>query len=155
MLLQTARLGEITPEIVENALTKRTRLVALASAHYFSGYRIDSRRSAHFAQSGMSCFRLMRIQTLGAFPDPVKTCRFSQRRRAKMDARSIGCWNSFCQKERPICLRPMIIGGWNVESPNFIAQREIRYANGGRKFEPGGYNYVPIAGMQGGDCAPC
>jgi cysteine desulfurase/selenocysteine lyase len=42
----------------------------------------------------------------------------------------------------------MIIGGWNVESPNFIAQREIRYAEGGRKFEPGGYNNVPIAGMQ-------
>jgi selenocysteine lyase/cysteine desulfurase len=42
----------------------------------------------------------------------------------------------------------MIIGGWNVESPNFIAQREIKYAEGGRKFEPGGYNNVPIAGMQ-------
>src|SRR5207249_4629677 len=41
VLLQTARLGEITPEIVENALTERTRLVALASAHNISGYRID------------------------------------------------------------------------------------------------------------------
>jgi selenocysteine lyase/cysteine desulfurase len=36
-----------------------------------------------------------------------------------------------------------------VESPNFVAQREIRYENGGRKFEPGGYNNIPIAGMQG------
>ena len=47
-------------------------------------------------------------------------------------------------------LQPMIIGGWNVESPNFIAQRQIKYAEGGRKFEPGGYNNVPIAGMQAG-----
>jgi cysteine desulfurase/selenocysteine lyase len=42
----------------------------------------------------------------------------------------------------------MIIGGWNVESPNFIAQPKIEFAEGGRKFEPGGYNHVPIAGMQ-------
>src|SRR5437016_10087490 len=54
----------------------------------------------------------------------------------------------FVKSDRRSLLRPMITGGWNVESPNFIAQREIRYAEGGRKFEPGGYNNVPIAGMQ-------
>ena len=35
VLLEIARLGEITPEIVERALTKRTKLVALASATSF------------------------------------------------------------------------------------------------------------------------
>src|SRR4051812_20483726 len=33
--------GEITPELVERSLSGRTRLVALASAHFFTGYRID------------------------------------------------------------------------------------------------------------------
>ncbi|HEX4629918.1 MAG TPA: aminotransferase class V-fold PLP-dependent enzyme, partial [Chthoniobacterales bacterium] len=41
VLLETASIGEITAEIVEGALTKRTTLVALASANYCSGYRID------------------------------------------------------------------------------------------------------------------
>jgi selenocysteine lyase/cysteine desulfurase len=54
----------------------------------------------------------------------------------------------FVKRSQRDLLRPMIIGGWNVESPNFIAQRQIKYAEGGRKFEPGGYNNVPIAGMQ-------
>src|SRR5437899_9817636 len=31
---------------------------------------------------------------------------------------------------------------------NFYREGEDRYAEGGRKFEPGGYNNVPIAGMQ-------
>ena len=41
VMVETARIGEITPEIVERALTKRTKLVALSSANYCSGYRID------------------------------------------------------------------------------------------------------------------
>ena len=44
-------------------------------------------------------------------------------------------------------LRPATIGGWNVESPNFIAQREIKYAPGGQKFEPGAYYHSAIAGL--------
>ncbi|HKP93306.1 MAG TPA: aminotransferase class V-fold PLP-dependent enzyme, partial [Chthoniobacterales bacterium] len=41
VLLETSSIGEITPELVERALTNRTKLVALASANYCSGYRID------------------------------------------------------------------------------------------------------------------
>ncbi|MFZ4777462.1 MAG: aminotransferase class V-fold PLP-dependent enzyme, partial [Terrimicrobiaceae bacterium] len=33
--------GRITPEIVEAALTSRTKLVALASCHFLTGWRID------------------------------------------------------------------------------------------------------------------
>ena len=33
--------GAITPELVEAALTPKTKLVALASCHFLSGYRID------------------------------------------------------------------------------------------------------------------
>jgi cysteine desulfurase/selenocysteine lyase len=46
-------------------------------------------------------------------------------------------------------LRPTTIGGWNVESPNFIAQREISYPPGGRKFEPGAYTHSVLAGLRG------
>ena len=44
-------------------------------------------------------------------------------------------------------LRPATIGGWNVPSPNFIAQRKIKYAPGGQKFEPGAYYHCAIAGL--------
>ena len=155
VLLQTARLGEITPEIVENALTKRTRLVALASAHNISGYRIDVEAIGNCAQSGMSCFRLMRFKLSARFRSRLNHVDFLSAGAQKWMLGPSGAGILFVKSDRRSLLRPMIIGGWNVESPNFIAQREIRYAEGGRKFEPGGYNNVPIAGMQAAIEAPC
>jgi cysteine desulfurase/selenocysteine lyase len=148
VLLQTARLGEITPEIVESALTKQTRLVALASAHNISGYRIDVEAIGALCADRDILFSLDAIQTLGAFPIPLRHVDFLSAGAQKWMLGPSGAGILFVKKSRCELLRPMIIGGWNVESPNFIAQREIKYAEGGRKFEPGGYNNVPIAGMQ-------
>ena len=148
VLLQTARLGEITPQVVERALTKRTRLVALASAHNISGYRIDLEAIGALCAERGVLFSLDAIQTLGAFPIPLKHVDFLSAGAQKWMLGPSGAGILFVKNSRRELLRPMIIGGWNVESPNFIAQREIKYAEGGRKFEPGGYNNVPIAGMQ-------
>ncbi|PYK71893.1 MAG: aminotransferase class V [Verrucomicrobia bacterium] len=148
VLLQTPRLGEITPEIVESALTKRTRLVALASAHNISGYRVDVETIGALCSERGVLFSLDAIQTLGAFPIALKHVDFLSAGAQKWMLGPSGAGILFVKNSRHELLRPMIIGGWNVESPNFIAQREIKYAEGGRKFEPGGYNNVPIAGMQ-------
>jgi selenocysteine lyase/cysteine desulfurase len=148
VLLQTARLGEITPEIVESALTKRTRLVALASAHNISGYRVDVETIGALCSERGVLFSLDAIQTLGAFPIALKHVDFLSAGAQKWMLGPSGAGILFVKNSRRELLRPMIIGGWNVESPNFIAQREIKYAEGGRRFEPGGYNNVPIAGMQ-------
>jgi cysteine desulfurase/selenocysteine lyase len=148
VLLQTNRIGEITPEIVKHAVTKKTRLVALASAHNISGYRIDvDAIGALCAERGV-LFSLDAIQTLGAFPIPLQHVDFLSAGAQKWMLGPSGAGVLFVKNSRRNLLRPMIIGGWNVESPDFIAQREIKYAEGGRKFEPGGYNNVPIAGMQ-------
>ncbi|MDP9003581.1 MAG: aminotransferase class V-fold PLP-dependent enzyme, partial [Verrucomicrobiota bacterium] len=53
----------------------------------------------------------------------------------------------YVKKSRRDLLRPVTIGGWNVQSPNFIAQREIAYAEGGQKFEAGAYYHAAIAGL--------
>ena len=148
VLLQTERIGEITAEIVERALTKRTRLVALASAHNISGFRIDVETIGALCAERGVLFSLDAIQTVGAFPIPLNHVDFLSAGAQKWMLGPSGAGILFVKKSRPELLRPMIIGGWNVESPNFIAQREIKYAEGGRKFEPGGYNNVPIAGMQ-------
>jgi cysteine desulfurase / selenocysteine lyase len=148
VLLQADRIGEITPEIVDRALTKRTRLVALASANYISGFRIDVEAIGALCAERGVLFSLDAIQTLGAFPIPLKHVDFLSAGAQKWMLGPSGAGILFVKNSRRELLRPMIIGGWNVESPNFIAQREIKYAKGGRKFEPGGYNNVPIAGMQ-------
>ena len=149
VLIETERLGEITPEMVERALTKRTRLVALASANNASGYRIDVETIGEICAERGILFSVDGIQTVGAFPIPLKNVDFLSAGAQKWILGPSGAGFLFVKKSRHELLRPMMIGGWNVESPNFVAQRHMRYENGGRKFEPGGYNNIPIAGMQG------
>jgi len=133
---------------VKPVLLQTARLVALASAHNISGYRIDVEAIGTLCAKRDVLFSLDAIQTLGAFPIPLKHVDFLSAGAQKWMLGPSGAGILFVKSDRRSLLRPMIIGGWNVESPNFIAQREIRYAEGGRKFEPGGYNNVPIAGMQ-------
>ena len=52
------------------------------------------------------------------------------------------------KKSRRELLRPTIIGGWNVVSPNYIAQRDVQFETGGRKFEPGAYTHTVLAGLR-------
>ena len=148
VLLETARIGEITPEIVERALTDRTKLVALSSANYCSGYRIDlDGIGALCAERGV-LFSVDAIQTLGVFPVALERIDFLSAGAQKWMLGPSGAGILFVKKSRHELLRPTTIGGWNVQSPNFIAQREIRYAPGGQKFEPGAYTHNAIAGLR-------
>ncbi|MEP7078050.1 MAG: aminotransferase class V-fold PLP-dependent enzyme [Chthoniobacterales bacterium] len=148
VLLETKRVGEITPEIVERALTKRTKLVALASANYISGYQIDAGAIGALCLERDVLFSLDAIQTLGAFPIELDNVDFLSAGAQKWILGPSGAGVLFVKKNRHDALRPQAIGGWNVESPNFIAQREIIYAADGQKFEPGAYNHSAIAGLR-------
>ena len=147
VLLETARIGEITPEIVEQALTKRTKLVALASANFCSGYRIDLEAIGALCAERGVLFSVDAIQTLGAFPIALDRIDFLSAGAQKWMLGPSGAGILYVKKSRRDLLRPATIGGWNVQSRNFIAQREIKYAPGGQKFEPGAYYHCAIAGL--------
>jgi cysteine desulfurase / selenocysteine lyase len=148
VLLKTARLGEITPEVVERALTKRTKLVALASANYISGYRIDLDAIGRLCAERSILFSVDAIQTVGVSPVSLQHVDFASAGAQKWMLGPSGAGILFVRKSRRDLLRPAIIGGWNVVSPNFIAQREVRFETGGRKFEPGAYTHSVIAGLR-------
>lgn len=147
VLLETARIGEITLEIVEQALTERTRLVALASANFCSGYRIDLESIGTLCAERGVLFSVDAIQTLGALPIALDRIDFLSAGAQKWLLGPSGAGILYVKNSRHDLLRPVTIGGWNVQSLNFIAQREIKYAPGGRKFEPGAYYHCAIAGL--------
>ena len=148
VLLETGSIGEITPEIVERALTKRTKVVALSTANYCSGYRIDLETiGALCAQRGI-LFSVDAIQTMGAFPVPLRNVDFASAGAQKWMLGPSGAGILFVKESRRDLLRPAIIGGWNVVSPNFIAQRKVEFETGGRKFEPGAYTHTVLAGLR-------
>jgi selenocysteine lyase/cysteine desulfurase len=148
ILLEPARLGEITPEVVSRALTNRTKLVALATANFCSGYRIDVQSIGALCRERGALFCVDAIQTLGAFSVALDHVDFLAAGAQKWMLGPSGAGILFVKKSRRDLLDPPIIGGWNVQSPNFIAQREITYAADGQKFEPGAYNHSAIAGLR-------
>ena len=133
---------------MERALTDRTKLVALSSANYCSGYRIDLEAIGALCAERGVLFSVDAIQTLGVFPAALERIDFLSAGAQKWMLGPSGAGILFVKKSRHELLRPATIGGWNVESPNFIAQREIKYAAGGQKFEPGAYTHNAIAGLR-------
>lgn len=146
--LEPERIGEITPALVEAALTPRTRLVALASCSFFTGFRIDVDAIGKLLHSRGVLFSLDAIQTCGAFPTTVGHVDFlsADAHKWMLGPMSIGI--VYVKKEHFDLVRPTLLGAWNVLSPNFITQEEIVFHPTGQRYEPGALNIGGIYGMK-------
>ena len=149
-LLKPEAPGVITPELIEAALTPKTKLVALASCHFLSGYRIEIDRIGRLLRERGVLFCLDAIQTLGAFETRVDHVDFLSADSHKWMLGPMAAGVVYVREEVQERLRPTLLGSWNVCSPNFIAQPEIAFEKGGRRYEPGVLNIVGILGMKAG-----
>jgi selenocysteine lyase/cysteine desulfurase len=146
--LEPARPGEITPELVAGALTPATRLVALASCNFLTGYRIDVDAIGRLLHERGVLFSLDAIQTLGAFPLSVEHVDFLSADAHKWMLGPLAIGIVFVKKKHFELLRPTLLGAWNVQSPNFITQKEIRFPDTAQRYEPGVLNVAGIYGMK-------
>ena len=146
--LKPERPGEITPELVEQALTPKVRLVALASCHFLTGYRIDVDAIGRLLKSRDVLFSLDAIQTIGASPLSVEHVDFLSADAHKWMLGPLAIGIVYVKKERFELLRPTLLGAWNVISPNFIAQPEIAFPETAQRYEPGVLNAAGIYGMR-------
>ncbi|MCW0217785.1 MAG: aminotransferase class V-fold PLP-dependent enzyme [Prosthecobacter sp.] len=149
-LLKPKEPGAITPELVESLLTPKTKLVALASCHFLSGYRIQIDTIGQMLRSRGILFCLDAIQTLGAFETRVDHVDFLSADSHKWMLGPMAAGIVYVRDEVKERLRPTLLGSWNVQSPNFIAQDEIHFEAGGRRYEPGVLNVAGILGMKAG-----
>jgi selenocysteine lyase/cysteine desulfurase len=148
--LQTEIPGVITLEAVEQALTPKTRMVALASCHYFTGCRIDVNAIGKMLRDRGIWFCLDAIQTVGAFDTRVDYVDFLSADAHKWMLGPMAAGIFFVREELRETLRPSLVGAWNVKSPNFIALDEVEFERGGRRYEPGVLNAAGIMGMKAG-----
>jgi cysteine desulfurase/selenocysteine lyase len=147
-LLEPERPGEITPELVEAALSPKTRLVALASAHFFTGYRIDVDAIGSLLHARGVLFSVDAIQTLGAFPFSVNHVDFLSADAHKWMLGPVAIGIVYVKRQHFSLCRPTLLGAWNVFSPNFIAQDEVRFVPTAQRYEPGVLNVPGIYGMK-------
>ncbi|MCB1229447.1 MAG: aminotransferase class V-fold PLP-dependent enzyme [Verrucomicrobiae bacterium] len=140
--------GQITPELVASVMTDRTRLVALASCHFLTGYRIDIDAIGKLAHERGALFCLDAIQTTGAFPTTVEHVDFLSADAHKWMLGPMTAGIFYVAELHFETLRPSLLGAWNVKCPQFIAQDAIDFEPGGRRYEPGVLNASGLHGLK-------
>jgi cysteine desulfurase / selenocysteine lyase len=146
--LQPERLGEITPDLVLKALTPKTRLVALASCHFLSGFRLDYEDIAEELHRRGVLFCLDAIQSLGATTIDVRHIDFLAADSHKWMLGPLGAGIFYVKRKNFDILKPSLLGAWNVRSPGYVAQPEIAFEATARRYEPGALNLLALHGMK-------
>jgi len=145
--LQTPALGHITPKLVLEQLTEKTRLVALASCHFVSGWRIDHDAIGRELRARDVLFCLDAIQTLGAFPTTVEHVDFLAADAHKWLLGPCAAGVFYVRRDLQDRLAPQAFGWNNVRCPDYVAQEQMTLRTDARRYEAGSFNILGIAGL--------
>jgi selenocysteine lyase/cysteine desulfurase len=146
-LMNTRGLGLIRLVDVMGQVDENTRLVALASCHFISGYRIDLSGIGRFLRERGILFCVDGIQTAGAFPTSVEFVDMlaADAHKWLLGPCAAGLLYVRCEvRER---VNPPVYGWHNVQCPDFISQEQIHLRTDCRKFEVGTHNWLGLAGF--------
>jgi selenocysteine lyase/cysteine desulfurase len=149
-LMNIRELGRIREIDVTGQVDENTKLVALASCHFISGWRIDLAGIGRHLRARNILFCVDGIQTLGAFPTTVEHVDFLAADAHKWLLGPCGAGILYVRQEVQEKLRPKIYGWHNVRCANYVAQDQIVHPPDGRRYEAGSANLVGLAGLQAG-----
>lgn len=147
-LLNVRALGRIRLIDIQGQVDEQTRLVALASCHFVSGFRIDLDGIGNFLRGRNIPFCVDGIQTLGAFPILGAHADFVAADAHKWLLGPCAAGLLYVRREWQDRLRPMVWGWHNARCPNYVAQEEIVFRPDARRYEAGTANLLGLAGLQ-------
>ena len=145
--MNTRGLGVIRPKDVMGQVDENTRLVALASCHFISGYRVDFQAIGKYLRERNILFCLDAIQTLGAFPTTVEHVDLLAADAHKWLLGPCGAGVMYVRGSVQASINPPIYGWNNVRCPNYVAQEQIVFRTGSQKYEAGTHNLLGIVGL--------
>jgi len=140
-------LGRIEPEDVLGLVDGRTRLVALASCHFLTGWRLDVEAIGRCLHERGIWFCVDAIQTLGAFPTTVQFVDFLAADAHKWLLGPCGAGLLYVRKELQEQLRPILYGWHNIRCPEFVAQEKLVFVPDARRYEAGSLNLLGFIGL--------
>ena len=146
-LINTRGLGVIRPIDVIGQVDESTRLVALASCHFISGFRLEIEAIGKHLRGRGILFCLDAIQTLGAFPTTVEYVDFLAADAHKWLLGPCGAGVLYVRRQLQEKLNPPLYGWHNVKNPNFVAQDKIEFRGDATKYEAGTHNLLGIVGL--------
>lgn len=135
-------------ETIRPLVTAKTCLVSLATAHYLSGHLPEITVIGPELKKRNIFLCLDGIQTLGVLPAAFAEADFLAADAHKWMLGPVGAGVLMVRKRVWDRFRPPLLGSWNVVSPDFLAQPQILFESGGRRYEPGSLNLPGIEGMR-------
>jgi cysteine desulfurase/selenocysteine lyase len=147
-LLNLRRLGEIGIYDVLGQVDESTRLVALASCHFISGWRIDLAALGRALHERRIAFCVDAIQTLGAFPTMAEHADFIAGDAHKWLLGPCGAGLFYVRQSWHEKLAPVVYGWHNVLCPDFVAREGIEFRRGAARYEAGSHNVLGLVGLR-------
>ncbi len=146
-LINVRELGKIRAIDVQGQVDENTRLVALASCHFVSGWRINLPAIGKYLRQRGILFCVDGIQTVGAFPTTVEFIDFLAADAHKWLLGPCAAGILYVRKEVQERLRPTVLGWNNVRCPNYVAEAEIDFRPGAHRYEAGSDNLLGLVGL--------
>lgn len=146
--LNLRELGRIRLIDVQGQVDENTRLVALSSAHFISGWRVQVAALGGWLRERGIWFCVDAIQTLGAFATPAGSVDFLAADLHKWMLGPCAAGVLYVRRDRQEHLIPTVHGWNNIRCPNFIAQESIEFKHDARRYEAGTYNLLGLAGLR-------
>jgi selenocysteine lyase/cysteine desulfurase len=146
-LLNVRRPGVIRTVDVMGQVDEDTRLVALASCHFVSGWRLDHEAIGQYLQERGILFCLDGIQTLGAFPTTVEHVDLLAADAHKWLLGPCAAGLLYARTSVADRMTPPLFGWHNVRCPDYVAQEKITFRAGAQRFEAGSHNLLGVVGL--------
>lgn len=143
--------GRIPLERIFEAIDSRTRIVAISSVQFASGFRTDLATLGEYCQSKGVLLCVDAIQSLGAFPIDVKGMNIdflaADGHKWLCGPEGIGIF--YVKKELQGHLRPTNIGWMSMKDPFNFNRYQFEFADSARRYDSGSYNLAGIFGLGG------
>lgn len=144
--------GKITPEMIEKALTPRTRVVALSAVQFLSGYKANLQAIGEICKRNNVFFVVDGIQAVGAMDINVEDMHIdalaSGAHKWQMAPQGIGFL--YLTEELQNHIHQKSLGWLSVAEPWQLFNYDQELIDSAQRYEPGTYN---IPGIYGYDAA--
>ncbi len=143
--------GRIPLERLFESTNSRTRVVAISSVQFASGFRTDLAPLGEYCQSKGIFLCVDAIQSLGAFPIDVKAMKidFLAAGGHKWLCAPEGAGIFYVGKDIQGYLRPTTIGWMSMKNPFKFGKYQFEFADTARRYEAGSYNMPGVFALGG------
>lgn len=143
--------ARIPIERLIEAIDNRTRLVAISSVQYASGFRSDLATLGEYCQSKGVLLCVDAIQSLGVFPIDVKAMNidFLAADGHKWLCAPEGAGFFYVRRELQGHLHPTVIGWMSMKDPSGFDKYQFEFADSAKRYDSGSYNLAGVYALGG------